>query len=129
MSRTATMTTPRRLADRITGRVVHPSDPDWDDSRRGFDLTVDLRPAAVAFPRDAREVVAVVDYARERGLRIAPQSTGHNAGPLASLEGTVLVNVRELADVSIDPIAQLASEPSRSARIRSASIRDVDVAI
>ena len=108
MSRTATMTTPRRLADRITGRVVHPSDPDWDDSRRGFDLTVDLRPAAVAFPRDAREVVAVVDYARERGLRIAPQSTGHNAGPLASLEGTVLVNVRELADVSIDPIAQRA---------------------
>lgn len=108
MSRTATITRPRPLSDRITGRVVHPSDPDWDDSRRGFDLTVDLRPAAIAFPRDAREVVTVVDYAREHGLRIAPQSTGHNAGPLASLEDTILVNVRELSDVSIDPIAQRA---------------------
>lgn len=52
------------------------------------------------------DVIAVVDYAREHGLRIAPQATGHNAGPLVSPEATILVNVRELGDVHIDPVAQ-----------------------
>jgi FAD/FMN-containing dehydrogenase len=99
-------TIPGRLADRMTGRVVHPSDADWDAARQAFDLTVDLRPAAVAFPRDASDVMAVVDYAREHGLRIAPQATGHNAGPLVALGATILVNVRELGDVHIDPVAQ-----------------------
>jgi hypothetical protein len=97
------VTAPDRLADRVAGRVVHPSDPDWDAARQAFDLTVDLRPAAVAFPRDERDVAAIVDYAREHGLRIAPQATGHNAGPLGALDDTILVNVRELDSVSIDP--------------------------
>ncbi len=105
MSRTATATAPRRPAGRVAGRVIRPSDPGWDDARRAFDLTVDLRPAAVVLPRDAADVVAVVDHARAHGLRVAPRSTGHNAGPLASLEDTLLVDVREIADVTIDPLA------------------------
>jgi FAD/FMN-containing dehydrogenase len=51
-------------------------------------------------------VIAVVRYAREHGLRIAPQATGHNAGPLGSLEGTILVHVSELTHVSIDAAAR-----------------------
>ena len=99
-------TTLTPLADRMAGRVVHPSDADWDQARQAFNTTLDVRPAAVAFPCDERDVMAVVDYAREHGLRIAPQATGHNAGPLGSLDETILVNVRELGGVSIDPAAQ-----------------------
>ncbi len=106
MSTTTLIPTPRRLADRIAGRVVHPSDPDWDEARHGFNMTVDLRPAAVVFPRDEADVAAVVAYATEHGLRIAPQATGHNAGPLRAMEDTILVNVRELRAISIDPIAE-----------------------
>ncbi|MGH2741761.1 MAG: FAD-binding oxidoreductase, partial [Thermoleophilaceae bacterium] len=95
-----------RLSDLMTGRVVAPSDPDWDAARQVFNLALDVQPAAVAFPRDERDVVAAVDYARHHGLRVAPQATGHNAGPLGSLEGTLLVDVRELQEVSIDPGAQ-----------------------
>ena len=69
-------------------------------------MTVDLRPAAIVFPRDEADVAAVVAYAAEHGLRIAPQSTGHNAGPLVAMEDTILVNVRELRAISIDPLAE-----------------------
>jgi FAD/FMN-containing dehydrogenase len=71
-----------------------------------FNLALDLQPEELRFPRDAAEVAAIVDYARRHQLRIAPQSTGHNPGPLGSLEGTILVDVRQLQDVSIDPGAQ-----------------------
>lgn len=106
MSTTIPTTTTPNLADRVAGRVVHPSDPDWDDARHGFNLTIGLRPAAVVFPRDEADVAAIVAYASERGLRVAPQSTGHNAGPLGAMEDTILVNVRELRSISIDPVAE-----------------------
>jgi FAD/FMN-containing dehydrogenase len=94
------------LAAQMTGRVVTPSDPDWDAIRQVFDLTTDLRPAAVALPEDVADVVAAVTYARDNGLRVAPQATGHNAAPLGSLDDTLLVDVRRLQDVAIDPVAR-----------------------
>ena len=94
------------LSARMTGRVVSPSDPGWDATRRVFNLATDLRPAAVALPRDVNDVIAAVEYAGANGLRVAPQATGHNADALGSLEDVLLVDVRELQHVSIDPVAR-----------------------
>ena len=94
------------LADVMTGPVVVAGDGEWDSARQGFDLTVDLRPDAVAFPIDERDVVAAVNYARQRGLRIAPQSTGHNAGPLGALDDTILLDTSKLTGVSVDAAAR-----------------------
>src|SRR4051812_3825939 len=71
-----------------------------------FNTAVDLRAAAVTYPRDVREVVAAVNHARATGLRVAPQATGHNVSAYGSLEDAVLVDVRNLQDVSIDPGAR-----------------------
>jgi FAD/FMN-containing dehydrogenase len=95
-----------QLAQQMTGRVIVPSDPDWATARHSFNVALDLQPTAVAFPLDEPDVVTVVNYARERGLRIAPQATGHNPGPLGSLDDTILVDVSEMQEVSIDPGAQ-----------------------
>lgn len=94
------------LSAQMAGRVVTPSDPDWDSTRQVFNLATDLRPAAVALPRDVDDVIAAVEHAGATGLRIAPQATGHNADALGSLEQALLVDVRELQDVSIDPGAR-----------------------
>jgi FAD/FMN-containing dehydrogenase len=83
-------------------RFVTPSDPRWDEARRGFNLLIDQRPEAIAFPTDEREVAQVVSYAREHGLRVAPQATGHNAGPLGSLDDTLILNTSALNGVAID---------------------------
>ena len=101
-----TTTPATHLAAQMTGRVVTPSDPDWDAMRHGFNLTTDLQPAAVVLPRDRRDVIAAVGYAAAHGLRVAPQATGHNTNPYGSLEGTLLVDVRELQEVHIDPGAR-----------------------
>jgi FAD/FMN-containing dehydrogenase len=83
-------------------RVIRPGDPDWDAARGTFNLLIDQRPDAIAFPADERDVAAVVADAGERGLRVAAQATGHNPGPLGSLEGTVILNTSALTGVSID---------------------------
>src|SRR4051812_48296594 len=98
-----TMTTDNGVSERMSGRFVVPSDPAWATARQSFNLALELEPAAVALPRDERDVALVVEHAREHGLRIAPQATGHNPGPLGDLADTILLDVRELQHVSIDP--------------------------
>jgi FAD/FMN-containing dehydrogenase len=91
------------LSTQMDGRVLTASDPDWDVARQVFNLTTDLQPDALALPRTVDDVVAAVDYARAAGLRVAPQATGHNASALGSLEGSLLVDVRELQAIAIHP--------------------------
>ena len=88
------------------GHVVRPGDPGWDAARGTFNLLDDQQPQAIAFPADERQVAAVVADARERDLRVAVQATGHNAGPLGSLEETLILNTSALTGVSIDAAAR-----------------------
>jgi FAD/FMN-containing dehydrogenase len=90
------------LTESLAGSVVFPDHPSWDAARRAYNLTVDQRPAAVAFPSDARDVQQVVRYAAAHGLRVAPQRTGHNASPIESLENVVLLKTDHLDTVELD---------------------------
>ena len=75
--------------DPLCGGAVHlPGDPGYDAARTAWNVAVDQRPAAVAYPADAAEVAEVVRAAAAAGLRVAPQGTGHNAGPLAARAST-----------------------------------------
>src|SRR5262249_58555156 len=93
-------------------RILTPGDPGWDDARRAWDLAVDQRPAAIAVPRSAHDVVAAVAFARGRGLRVAAQGTGHNAAPLGSLADTVLVRTHAMRRGTLDPAAPIAPAPA-----------------
>ena len=88
--------------------IVLPHDPTWNEARLAWNLAADQRPAAVALPENARDVIAVVRWARERGLRVAPQGTGHNAIPLGSLAHTVLLKTERMRGVEIDIRGQRA---------------------
>jgi hypothetical protein len=96
------------LRDRIGGLVVGPADPDWDEARRPWNLAHDQRPAFVAFPESAEDVVAIVEHARQNGLRIAPQGTGHNAGPLGDLHDAILLSTSRMRGVDVDIEARRA---------------------
>src|SRR3954451_843318 len=98
--------TPSSLAESLTGPVILPGDPGWDDARSAFNLLLDQHPAAVAVPTDAADVAAAVAYAQRAGLRVAPQATAHNQGPLGGMEDALLLNVRALQEVRVDPGAR-----------------------
>jgi FAD/FMN-containing dehydrogenase len=55
-------------------------------------------------------VGAVVRAATAAGLRVAPQSTGHNAGPLAlrGLDDVVIVRMSRMIAVSVNPETRIA---------------------
>jgi FAD/FMN-containing dehydrogenase len=64
--------------------LVKPGEERWDAARGAWNLAVDQSPAMVTRPGNADEVAAVVNFARESGLRVAVQAEGHGAGPLSA---------------------------------------------
>ncbi len=96
------------LRGSLTGQLVLPGDPEWDEARRAWNLAVDQRPFAVALVESVEDVVKVVEFARAHGLRIAPQGTGHGASALAVLDDTILVKTTRLRGVEIDAGAHRA---------------------
>jgi FAD/FMN-containing dehydrogenase len=91
-----------RLRKRFKGTVIEPGGDGWDAATQAFNLAFVQEPALVAIPADERDVVAIVNFARERGLQVAPQRTGHNAEPLGAMDDVVLVKTDALQGVEID---------------------------
>ncbi len=95
-------------SNEISVDLVSPGDPGWDVARQAFNLAADQRPALIAYPESAEDVVAVVNFARAKGLRVAPQRTGHAAQAIASLVDTVLLRTDRLSGVELDASARTA---------------------
>jgi hypothetical protein len=96
------------LRELLDGEVVAPDDESWDEARQAWNLTVDQRPAAVVLPEGVADVVATVVFAREHGLRVAPQGTGHGASALGDLGGTILLKTARMRGVEVYPKARIA---------------------
>jgi len=92
--------------------VIGPGEEGWDAARQAFNTTVDQHPALIATPLDVDDIAAVVRYAADAGLQIAPQRTGHNAAPLGDLSDSILLKTDQLQGVQLDV-------ESLSARVRS----------
>ena len=107
-ARIAQATRAAALRRRMRGTVLSPSDDGYDTARATFTTIDDQRPALIAVPNDVDDVVVVVNFAREHGLRVVPQRTGHNASPLGDIAGTVLVRTDAMREVVIDTERRIA---------------------
>jgi hypothetical protein len=96
------------LRDRLDGDLVLPGDDDWDDARSAWNLAADQRPAAVVYAGSAADVAVVVGFARDSGLQVTTQGSGHFADTIASLDDTILLKTSRLRGLEIDPAARRA---------------------
>ena len=96
---------PRRDQEALLGQLrgpVHlPGDPAYHALVRPWNLAVAVRPAAVHRAADASDVAAAVRAARELGLRVSVQCTGHGAA--ADGAGTLLVRTTDLDECTVHP--------------------------
>jgi FAD/FMN-containing dehydrogenase len=96
------------LSTVLTGDVVLPDDEGWDGARQAWNLAVDQRPVGVVYPEAVDDVVASVEFASISGLRIAFNAGGHNAGPIAWGEDTLLLKTERMRSIEIDAEARRA---------------------
>ena len=96
------------LRSAVAGDVTGPGDEGYDGARGAWNLVADQRPAAVVHASGEDDVAAVVRFAAEHGVKVAPQATGHGAVALPPLGDAILLRTERLAGLSVDPGARTA---------------------
>ena len=107
----------------IRGGIATSDDSDWDEARLAWNLAADQQPAAVALVESADDVSKVLRFARENGLRVAGQGTGHGAVPLGSLDGVILIKTERMRGVAIEGEKARVEAGALSEEVAEAAIR------
>jgi len=97
------MTLVTALQDRVTGQIVVPGDPDYEDARRVYNFMIDNRPAAIVRCANVSDVRATVAYARERGADLAIRGGGHSVPGYGTGDGAIVADLSAMSQVVIDP--------------------------
>jgi FAD/FMN-containing dehydrogenase len=106
MMPSTTLFDPTALQSATVGRVVVPSDTDYDDIRAGFNGMIDKRPLAILRVANESDVAAGIRFARDLDLPLAIRAGGHSAPGFGSCDDGLVIDCRDLQDVSIDDSAQ-----------------------
>jgi FAD/FMN-containing dehydrogenase len=101
-SSTSTSLSIPELRTALSGRVIAPDDPDYDDARRVFSGIFDRRPAVIVRAADATDVAHVVNLARETGLELAVRSGGHSNAAHSTTDGGIVLDLGEMKALDID---------------------------
>ena len=76
------------LQQSLRGRLIGPSDADYDDVRALYNGMIDKRPRLIARCVDVADVIAAVNFGRDHGLLVAIRGGGHNGPGLGSLDAS-----------------------------------------
>src|SRR5678815_2627553 len=87
----------------LRGRLVRPSDADYDSVRALYNGMIDKRPRLIARAVDAADVITAVNFAREQGLLLAIRGGGHNGPGLGSCDDGLVIDLSLMKSVRVDP--------------------------
>ncbi|MEU4604926.1 FAD-binding protein [Kribbella sp. NPDC023972] len=90
----------------FNGAAWLPGDAEYDVQRKSVIPTVDSRPLVVAEAYSRTDVQAAVRAAREYGVPIAVQATGH--GTRVPADGGILLKTSPMTSVLVDPERRIA---------------------
>jgi FAD/FMN-containing dehydrogenase len=90
------------LAEDFGGDLIQPSDASYDGARSVFNGMIDRRPAVIARPTGAADVVAAVTYAREHELPVAIKCGAHSVGGHSTADDALLLDLSRLKGVHVD---------------------------
>jgi FAD/FMN-containing dehydrogenase len=96
------------LAKTLAGRVIQPGAPDYDERRAVIFDPANCRPAAVVRVADAADVSYVIGFAREHGFELAVRGGGHSGSGHGTVDGGIVIDLRDLNEVSIDTATKTA---------------------
>jgi len=92
----------------LRGQLIGPEHGEYDLARAVYNGAIDRRPAVIVRPLDAADVAAAIQFARAGELPVSVRAGAHGVAGHAVCEGGVMIDLRLLRDVRVDPVERVA---------------------
>ena len=76
---------------------------DYDEVRKLYNGMIDKRPLLIARCADVADVIAAVNFGRERKLAIAIRGGGHNGPGFGGVDDGLVIDLSMMRGVRVDP--------------------------
>jgi FAD/FMN-containing dehydrogenase len=90
----------------LRGRLIQPTDADYDAARALYNGMIDKRPRLIARCVDVADVITAVNFARDQGLLLAIRGGGHNGPGLGSCNDGLVIDLSMMKSVRVDQAAK-----------------------
>ena len=99
----------------LTGRVLKPGDPGWDDARQGFAKWPDYNsniPQAVVFCENSQDVANAVGWAKANNVPVRARSGRHSYEGYSSLvKNGIIIDLSDIGFVRVSTDRSTGSSP------------------
>jgi FAD/FMN-containing dehydrogenase len=92
----------QELRARFRGELIAPGDTAYEAARKVYNGMIDRRPALIARCADVADVMAGVDFAREKKMLLAVRGGGHNGPGLGVCDGGLVIDLSRLKGIRVD---------------------------
>ncbi|MGH9292444.1 MAG: FAD-binding oxidoreductase [Acidimicrobiales bacterium] len=96
------------LRRRMSGEVLGPNDPQYEEARRVYNAMIDRRPAVVARCRSTADVQSALEAARRHGLSVAVRGGGHSGPGFGTVDGGMVIDLSPMCAVAVDAPRRVA---------------------
>ena len=96
----------QQLKAAVRGRIIDPTDKDYDDARKVYNAMIDKKPRLIVRCVDVADVIASVNFARENNVLLAIRCGGHNAGGLGIADDALVIDLAQIKYTRVDPAAR-----------------------
>jgi len=93
-----------KLSTLFKGRVIIPTDADYDAERQVFYGGADKKPAVIIKVANAEDIQKVIAFARDQNLELVIRSGGHS--PYSATDGGIVIDLRDLHNVVVDEVGK-----------------------
>ena len=93
----------------FAGELLTSDHPAYDEARQIFNAMIDRRPGLIAQCAGVEDVARAVRFGRDHGLEIAVRGGGHSVAGKGLTEGGLVIDLRQMHGVSVDPGARTAT--------------------
>src|SRR6188508_1189475 len=90
------------------GELITARDTRYDEARRVWNGMIDKRPALIARPLDADDVIAAVRHGRENDLLIAVRGGGHSMPGYGTCDDGLVIDLSSMRGVVVDAATRTA---------------------
>jgi FAD/FMN-containing dehydrogenase len=89
----------------LRGRIIEPTDKDYDDARKVYNGMIRKKPRLIARCADVADVISSVNFARQNRLLLSIRGGGHNAGGLGICDDGLVIDLALIKYTRVDPTA------------------------